>query len=128
MTRQIVIDRKTWARGQRTSPEGYIKTNMLLDSDGMKCCLGFAAQQLCNAADNQILNHTSPSNTSDVFMRGLPELIEINNYPTDSCVTDTKLTSRLIDANDHCHANDFQAQENKIVELFKSIGVECSFI
>jgi hypothetical protein len=46
---KFTVDRKTWLRG------GGPQDSYLLTPDGMRCCIGFVAQQ-CGVADEDILN------------------------------------------------------------------------
>lgn len=50
--KKLVIDRRTWYRGQSSS------ASSLLRPDGTMCCMGFWAKQICGLRDDQIYHQS----------------------------------------------------------------------
>lgn len=129
--RKVVIYRETWLHGL-----GMGETNgpfsVLLNSDGHMCCLGFAAEQICEATTAEILEESTPDNVPEVFLRGLPELVKITQVDDsdggrkeswrNSCVC-----YDLMKINDSDDYADEQKREEDLKAKFATIGVVCEF-
>lgn len=105
---KVVIDRLNWLRG-----EGSAHSYLLRPADKKQCCLGFLGQAL----NIDIYGLTSPEKTGVTWPTGC-----INEYGLNSLVI-----NNLMRVNDHTNYSDAEREE-KIKELFSTIGIEVEFI
>lgn len=105
----FVVKRSTWFRGK-----GHV-VSALLRSDNKMCCVGF----LCIAAgatSSQILNKKCISRHIGLDME----------YFTESSGASSNIALKIYEINDNMDLTDEQREE-KLTELFKSIGIEIKF-
>lgn len=128
MNKKLVISRATWARGYRNG-----NINYLLDQQGMKCCLGFAAEQLCGAKMQDILNETYPLDLQNIFLDKMPWLFKTvfsnsSNENLEYEGSDDFLN--LIAANDDTSRKIYNeaAREVMIAEAFAKHGIDVEFV
>ena len=130
---KLVIDRRTWYRGQ-----GSAESRLQRSEDGCRCCLGFYCLQLAGFPESEIVDKTSPQELDDgVKITALHELLFFNEED-DQQYVDSSLTGELIDINDYELGAPHQYEQFKIAteqererlitEKFASIGVEVEFI
>lgn len=114
----LIINRLHWYRGNNSG-------SRLLRGDGTKCCLGFLAEE-CGATADQIRRVPSPSDEPHIAW---PEgLIISREEPGFAKIwKDTSLCMRMILTNDDSALYDHQ-REPKLIELFREIGYELSFV
>jgi hypothetical protein len=125
----LIIDRKTWARGN-------ISTSSLLNEENMKCCLGFAAEQICHASKKEILNMSTPGDVPRVFRRGLSWLIDNYNYNNNNNNNNNNnfssdIAMDLMKINDDGSPTSDKAnksRESKIKRRFAKHGIIVKFI
>lgn len=125
--RKVIIDRSMWLHGHGL---GSGET-LLLNNFGQKCCLGFAAEQLCGATEAEILDESTPEAVASVFLRGLPELVEKTDLDDleDRDYSNTDLCECLMQTNDDTHYPDIDSpqREEDIRTRFAAIGVDVEF-
>lgn len=126
--RKVIIDRSMWLHGHGF--RGGEET-MLLNNFGQKCCLGFAAEQLCQAEEREILGESTPEDVASVFLRGLPELVEKADLddPGIKEYSNTDLCDCLMRTNDNDNYPDIDSpqREEDIRTRFAAIGVDVEF-
>ena len=110
----LIIDRNEWLRG-----EGGIKSFLLRESDGKRCCVGIYARAL-GVPDNQILNCPWPrqgsssvesvwrADEADWLIPGVDQLYSLGG-----------INDAYIDETD---------REGQIAAIFAEHGVNVSFI
>jgi hypothetical protein len=121
---KLVIDRKTWLRGD---PASYL----LREQDGKMCCLGFLSLQ-CGVTKEKMMGLATVAVGADAnaeFRQGaLASLAQVNKYARDpdAPYKNTDIADALMEANDDTLLSDAQREES-LVELFKKIGVDVEF-
>ncbi len=113
--RILKIDRRTWLRG-----EGPTASCLYRAGDGKKCCLGFAAMQLCGLTRSKLDAVQTPghSGVRDKFAQKIPFLISKSD--TSSVGYDLMLT------NDSTILTD-KDREAKIKEVFARHDIKVIF-
>lgn len=119
--KQLIIDRKTWLRG-----EGSDNSKLLRVEDGKKCCLGSFATQLAGLTEDQIAGVATPDGIAignwgkllEIGTRTVCGKSEPSPRPSPVCIS-------LMSQNDR---QDDPDKEQKLTELFASIGVAVTFI
>ena len=126
--RKVIIDRSMWLHGHGCETA----ETALLNNFGQKCCLGFAAEQLCGATEAEILDETTPQGVPSVFLRGLPELIHLRRREgeTEARYRDTLFCVGLVEINDSDDYADIDSpqREADLREKFATIGVDVEFV
>lgn len=120
--RQLVIDRSKWRCGENTqydkehflkpivSAHGIGKTK-LLNKEGFKCCLGFAANQLDGCSDEVIADKILPNRVTSI----------------EPCSITNRLGSTAAKLNDNGLLS-FEEREARIAALFAKYDVDVTFI
>lgn len=133
----LKIIRDEWARG------GNNGLSSLLNDDGNKCCLGFAALQITGLTENQIRGYREFSEfPSELFDKldtdGAPfcEVYE-GEYSYDNTIENTIFHDQAIKINDYrlgslVYADIFTIKseadrEKLLIELFKEYGIKVQF-
>ena len=115
---KVIVDRKTWIRGQ-----GGKGTTRLLTNDGLMCCLGFACHQAGYTKDD-LRPLTTPSSlvkTKDLAIKNsIKQLIDKNsNFDSNICI-------KLMHENDRAEIKD-STREKNLRKLGKEAEIEFSF-
>jgi hypothetical protein len=113
----LIIDRKTWAHGGEVG--GQIGESGLLNYYGFKCCLGFAAEQICHASKKEIMSMIDPSDVPKIFNRGLSWLLDGDN--------NSGIAYQLMFINDKTTITD-KSREGKIKRIFAKHDITVKFI
>lgn len=111
----IVIKKSKWRRGGATNYKNG-KTK-LLNEQGFKCCLGFAARQL--GYKGKLLDMTHPSNTKCV--------IDKLTYRYDNAIFNTKFAIMAANTNDDECISD-EERMTKLNKLARKAGLKFVFV
>lgn len=129
---KFTINRTAWLRG-----EGSDKSFLIRMCDGKQCCLGFLGLA-CGYDIRDLLQSTTPVR-ADVVRRNFyrsnenPLPCEATLWPKKIIINDeigytrTDITDHLMAINDKRNISDSEREE-KLTELFESIGIEVEFI
>lgn len=114
----LTIKRSEWLTPDKWQDEEY--KSLLLDSRGLKCCLGFACIELGYKAET-LLEKEMPS-----------DIIEESSQFTEiSRVSEKKINSKLSDKaariNDDSHISN-EKRETKLIELFRAYNITLNFV
>ena len=122
MTQKLTIERYKWLRG--TGPWDSVLWNPYKNKG---CCLGHACIKLFSIVEKNIYGVATPI----IIYKDLPEHnfmvdknITINNQHTYS---NSFFTKKATDINDYVGLCDAE-REAKLIELFKTVDVELSFV
>ena len=116
-TEKLVINRSKWAR---SGINGEVNgSNKLLNRRDCMCCLGFLAKE-CELEDNNIFGIGRPSNNHYIYS------VICNKFPKYN----TNFENEAVKINDNTDSKllDNKEQEAAIIKLFKTIGVEVTFV
>ena len=123
MKHSFTIDESMWSRG------GEVDTK-LLNIQGRRCCLGFAAQA-CGFSDGEIYEWGAPSHLGELVVGKswfkYLTFKEAINYSGEFERLDTKLCEKIINVNDDKNLLD-EERKDCLKELFAELEVEVKFI
>ena len=129
---QLIIDRSKWRTGGIISDSESLKKygkTLLLNNQGMMCCLGFYCEQLGGIPKDKLLGISSPESLGLNDINTITELvIKRDHYDVEDDYTllPTLLTTDAITINDSADLSS-EERENKIVNHFKNYNVEVIF-
>lgn len=121
--RKVRINRAKWRSGDCSHggnsayQSGYGDT-ALINDEGFRCCLGFAACQLGKISLKSILNLSTPEE--------LPRVITPLSERTEYGVRDTRFTTTCIEINDDQDITQKQ-RESKLKRKFKTKNIQLEF-
>lgn len=121
--KRFTVDRKTWLRGKGRS-------SVLLDDKGCRCCLGFAAQQLCGIADSVLFGKTTPASLPRLFANTIPQLVRVHDgiIPEHNGeFSDSAQGNMIMHFNDTCGLFD-EEREELLTKRFAELGIDVEFI
>ena len=114
-TRKVRIIRDNWLRG---TSQTY--GNLMADSDGCMCCLGFIANQISSIPKSRLLNNSTPE---DVYRKAsILTIITDEGY-----VVNNQLAEKAITINDDEEISD-KYREMRLKSLFKRYDLEIEFV
>lgn len=119
--KKLTIRRSGWARGGRGP-------SALLNAAGTRCCLGFAARDLCGLADNVLRLACLPNSNQTIyeaFRRSVPELV--GSSPAPNFINLPPICTTIVQTNDDPELSE-PSREAKLTHLFKTIGIDLEFV
>ena len=131
MQYKVRINRAKWingAYGAYGESNGYGYTSLCNEMD-MRCCLGFAINQVCNIKYEDLEGVASPIEICVLKNKKLTNKLSlfINNISTEGyAVEETLFTQEAIKINDDSMIS-LENREEMLIELFKENNIELTF-
>lgn len=135
---KVVIERAWWRAGKHYAPQANETTHgrgdtRLINTQGYRCCLGFAANQLANISDDQLLSKPMPEDVGLLIPFLTKENTEGFKLTEDGCILqnhkkiiNTQLSDDASVINDS-HNMPLKEKEEFLIELFARHGIELEF-
>lgn len=131
--KKLIIDRKTWYRGQRAD------TSKLLRNDGMRCCLGFYLQScgMDDQGNRGTIEMGTPASLLNDVGAEIPEEAQwlIDMVGSDAandciCAENSKECQRLMSLNDVPSSSVYPESDREmaITKIFAEHGIAVEFI
>lgn len=119
---EVKIDRAKWRSGSEGQYSNGKGESCLLNEDGYRCCLGFAAQQLGGLSDKDLLNKLMPV----YLMREIPRLTVRDDGSGFLPYSNTEFSKEAANINDSSWIIREQ-RERSLTQLFAEAGIELTF-
>lgn len=113
--KEFVISRAKWAHSTFTRH----RMSLMLDENGMQCCLGIYASA-CHVPSDELLDTATPEDVVNSFSE------RAWNTKLVKTSTNIDIVGELINANDSIGLSD-RSRERKIRSLFKKLGITVHF-
>lgn len=107
---KFTVDRKTWYRGQDN-----LKSRLLREKDGMRCCIGFVGQQ-CGIPNDVLLEKSFISSCEDSYQAHWPAWMTVGR----------SIMAAYKDNDDPDIAED--VREARLQTIFSAHGDEIVFV
>lgn len=116
--KEFVVKRSKWLRG----PQPSDGVSMLLNDEGLMCCLGFVSEQ-CGVPRKELLHRRSPADLTDGYAPIRDLLLDGHEHDWDR---NSDLAARAIAINDGWLASE-EVRESELIRLFAENGYTLRF-
>ena len=112
--RRVRINREKWIRGGETGL-GKLAQTALCDTNGQRCCLGFAMNQISRIPFSRLISEPCPE-----------YVVTRKSFLTDKHGCNNLFTMDAIAINDYGNIPDHE-RESKLIKLFRKNGIILTF-